>query len=72
MSGYRRKVPGGKAKRQVNKVKRSRAEETQEYVREAKDLSQEEAEDTWRAGSAFRKSPCFGVTIDAVKNLRRW
>ena len=48
-------VPEGKAKRQEKKVKKFRArkgkkairvesKETQEYVREAKDLSQEEAE----------------------------
>ena len=54
-SGYKRNVPEGKAKRQGKKVKRLRvqkrevirveSEETQHNVREAMDLSQEEAEE---------------------------
>ena len=57
------------------------SEETQDYVREAKDVDLEEAEEisfVRSANSVPQKSPCFGVAIDAVKkpsvscSLRRW
>ena len=65
-----------KAKRTIIRVE---SEETQDCVREAKDMDQEEREEmsSYRARSVFRRSHCFVLTISARRpsgsgSLRRW
>ena len=57
MSGYKRKVLEGKRSEEVKnpnrKVIRVESEETQDFVREAMDLSQEEAEESSFVPSAI-------------------
>ena len=73
-------VEGEEVESPKRKVIRVESEETQDYVREAKDLNQEKMTKkvSYRARSAFRKSHCFVVTIVAVRrpsvsgSLRRW
>ena len=48
---------------------RVESEETQDYVREANDMDQEEDEEISFVPSAFRKSRCFVVTLSAAKRL---
>ena len=72
---------GEEIKSPQRKVSRVESEETQDYVREAKDLNQEESGRTeFRTERDQRsaKNLCFGVTIDAAKrpsasgSWRRW
>ena len=58
---------GEEVKSPKRKAIRVESEETQDYVREAKDLNQEEAEEISFVASAMERSANATVAIDAVK-----
>ena len=72
---------GEEVQRPKRKVIRVESEETQDYVREeqrVRNMRKRKRGPSYRARSAFHKSPCFVATVDAVKrpsvsgSLRWW